>query len=99
MQREKIFTFSAGGERFFNNHFLILPTCNPDPSHLVAEREVARGVRISPSLGSTELGVGLIAVKAQSHRLTTKREAPCDPDKPRSTIQFFTGGHGLTPAQ
>ena len=43
---------------FIRPYVLFPPTSDPDAGYLVAIQEAARGVRISPSLGSTELGVG-----------------------------------------
>ena len=40
-------------------------------------------------LGTTELGIGLIATKTQSHRLTTKKAASHDPNKPQKSHVFM----------
>ena len=72
---------TAKSKMFFGGG-VYLPTCNPDPSHLVAERGVAPGVRISPSLGSTELGVGLPVPTVRLSVRGTERAASFESDKP-----------------
>ena len=50
------------------------------------------GRRISPSLGSTELGVGWPVPTTRSSARKTERAASCDPDKPQKlhdTNTFF----------
>ena len=57
-----------------------------------SEREVARGVRISPSLGSTELGVGLPVPSGRLMAPRTERAESLEPDKPQKlhdTTSFF----------
>ena len=59
---------------------------------MVAEREVAPGVRISPSLGSKELGVGRRVPATQSRAPRTERAASFESDKPQKlhdTNTFF----------